>query len=190
MRSDEAGSPTGWPRGMQISTIVYGRQLLTLLFVRARLGIETEEDVPVLDGGHVDALTEVASDISTVSRWNRLWGGSWSEISRTPISESPLQGLRYSPTDDERWDIESWGLDEDSLNGWIETLRPVGDREYLDSVEYRGRQSLEIAWRGGLTTIVVLPYEGHYHRRRNRSVLEMSVNTYLHESSFRTALIG
>ena len=190
MRNEGAGSPTGWPRGMQISTIVYGRQLLTLLFVRVRLGIATEEDVPVLDGGPVEAPTAAAPDIDTVSRWGRLWSGSWSEISGSPASGSLSRAPRHSPTDDDRWDIESWGLDEESLNRWIASLRPVDDKEYLDSVEYRCRQSLEVAWRGGLTTIVVLPYKGHHHRRRDRSVVEMSATSYLDESSFRAALVG
>ena len=188
-----------WPQGMRITIEDHVQNIKMLLFIRQAWSIAQDIDIPELsptpDIGNSRIPDEPGREVGE-ERWKREWDRSWvwfdsRRIQDSPISQDemrnisrPGQGLH--PIVPPFWSVEygEAGFDLTAFNEWDILSRPA----FPSYAERDSTPALIAAWHEGLTTIIVLPYDGYFARRINDSHLVVSDQTRKNPESYSLAL--
>ena len=176
-----------WPHDMQLNVEECWSPLIFLLFVRSAWRLEIDA-VPRLDSEPDPGTSQRPDDLdenAAVQRWLAEWRRAWTHFETAdPAIGTPdvaTQRLLDTLTDHELWaatstwpsDFWNSGIDRDAYDMWRTTMpAPLGDLP-----ENRVIPALVDAWKGGLTTIIQLPYRGFFAQRINREHLVVSRTT-------------
>jgi hypothetical protein len=204
MRASEPVPNNAWPNDMIISVQDAPERLVFLLFVRSAWHLDGH-GVPALEHEPDVGTTAMPADVGLAEanvRWAADWDRAWAQLTepdrrvRTPDAET--QYLLDTCSDEELWAAVVtaaygyWerGIDQDALADWQRTLfdpHPVSRGEYP---ERKALPALIAAWEAGLTTVLQLPFAGHFARRVSGARLVVSRLTRHDTTRYSRALRG
>ncbi len=190
---------TAWPRDMRIATDGHAQHLKMLLFIRQAWMIAQDVAIPELsptpDVG-TSHLPELPSRDVWENRWRREWNRSWAwydmnedqdiAMTQDEMRDISRAGLVLHPIVPPFWTVEygTDGLDLTAFATWERTTLPL----LFPRTKRATIPALVAAWRDGLTTIIVLPYNGYFAQRHNTSHLVISAQTRNSPELYRRAL--
>lgn len=198
MRWDKMGRWKRWPREMVIRVNEDPHHLTLLLFVRQAWSIAGDVDIPPLKpvpdcGG---SRMPASADASTWGkRWKTAWDEAWSwyqiedpmhHPTPSEIHEAEHTGHGLNPFIPPFWTRQyEWdGLDHDAYQAWDQSLAP----KFPHHFERRSLHELIPAWRSGIDTIIVLPYEGYFAQRLTHRHLVVSADVRNNPEHYSRAL--
>jgi hypothetical protein len=205
MRSTRPLPWNPWPHDMVINVSESPNHIALLLFIRSAWGIAQDANIPALNpepnaGSSKIPATAEWADWS--ARWERAWTRAWAwydvedkknqhptpELLRT-LSQ-PDQPLHPAFPPD--WTAEHGleGVDLDAFNAWTRELQPNYMLPLKQHPERRCLPALIDAWKTGLDTILVMPYQGYYAKRISPRHLVVSAFTHNDLESYTRALAG
>lgn len=172
--------------------------LTLLLFVRQAWSIAPDMDIPPLspepDCGQ-SSLPKSADVATWDHRWRTAWHQAWSwyEIEDPTHHPTPAEMREFSNSSQELnpfippfWTQQygSEGLDQGAYQAWEQRLMP----KFPQDAEPRSLQELIPAWKSGIDTIIVLPYNGYFAQRLTRRHLVVSAETRNNPEQYSRAL--
>lgn len=202
MESDSSSRNVPWPSGMKISVNEHETHILELLFIRDAWALSPKDEAPATSPKpHPGNSKRPGND--SLEEWNHRWSWAWRRAwewytASNSSASSPLEAPRNrlqpnqppTPTAPPRWVTQygSDGIDFDAYRTWAEQLRSDPLVPFEQQPERISVEALTAAWRRGLTTILALPYIGHYARRITPSHLVVSFETRHDPKAYSQAL--
>ncbi|MFG6445644.1 hypothetical protein ACFXP7_09955 [Microbacterium sp. P06] len=177
-------------------------ELIYLLFVRYgwRLDLAELPNVDPVPAKGTSQRPAAIDPAEAAARWHREWSRALTRfepldrIVREPDEET-ARLLRELPDDRLAQAFSTmpsafWaeGTDRDAFNSWSESLRDDHSLPLAERPERLCLDALVPAWRTGLTTVIQLPYAGHFAERLNAATLIVSRVTRHNPSLYRQAL--
>ncbi|WP_427016355.1 hypothetical protein ACQCSX_16565 [Pseudarthrobacter sp. P1] len=200
------GNP--WPHDMVISVDEGPFHICQLLYIRSAWGIADDVDVPALDPVP-DPGTSAPPATASLDEWSARWAVAWQRAwdwygipeprpwrpDHLPTQELmrslSVPGQPLHPLVPPFWQAEygDAGIDRDAYGPWQNSLHPIPEPHRVEETPERlSLPALIEAWRGGLDTVVTLPYRGFYARRITRRHLAVSTATRLDPEMYSRAL--
>ena len=197
-----------WPHGMAIRVDDTPHHLTLLLFIRHAWEIAADADVPRLeplpDAG-TSRLPDSATPEQWEARWRRAWSRAWDwysvEEPDPTIHATPARlrsvwqpGHELDPLIPPFWQADhGWaGIDAAAYNAWAMASGPQADahahRSAAEHPEPQSLPALVAAWKNGLDTVIVLPYQGYFARRITAPHLAVSAATRNEPAAYSRAL--
>lgn len=151
---------------MRIAVEERDRIFLELLFVRHSWALPGA--APALDRAP-DPGTSQRPDTPDATTWVTWWDEAWA-LAWTAYLESDPSESAVSHFDARRrtgWIAQfgASGIDTYALEEWMRALVPNLRQTIKTQPEWVNVKALRAAWDEGLTTVLVLPYEGAYAER-------------------------
>lgn len=177
-----------WPKNMIIRVDGHAQNLKMLLFVRQAWMVAQDIHIPELSpvpGTGTSKIPESASREVWDERWKQQWERSWdwfnvSAVQDAPVTQGEMQtlarpGQDLHPMVPPFWTVEYGedGVDLEAFNTWDRQTMP----HFPSRSEQNSLPALVKAWKDGITTIIVLPYEGYFAQRLNGTHLVISADT-------------
>jgi hypothetical protein len=197
-----------WPHGMAIRVDDTPHHLTLLLFIRHAWDIAADADVPRLEplpAAGTSRIPDSATPAEWEARWHRAWGRAWDWYSveepdptvhpapaHLRLVSQPGHGL--DPLIPPFWQADhGWdGIDADAYNAWEMACSPAAygrpGRSAAEHPEPQSLPALSAAWKNGLDTVIVLPYQGYFARRITGRHLAVSAATRNERAAYSRAL--
>ncbi len=160
MRNDEL-SLTAWPSDMKISVDDGYTPLLELLFIRHLMSDDPHEKLPKISpepGGSIEQF-ELEDN-----QWREAWENQINWLTHKSGPPPPQFTAQFGFS----------GFDIDAFHIWRDAIRAENLTVISEAPETLNMGALVKAWKVGLDTVMVLPFEEPYIKYLNRTSMIVS----------------
>lgn len=214
MRSTRPLPGNPWPHDMVLTIVDDAQSLLDLLWVREAWKLDLDdaaragEDLPPRLSDAPEPVRSSEREAMPIAEWQDAWPALWRDCllhTASPFDNSAFERLEsLKPGSDERerallelvgptWS-HRFGRDAftDEYQPWQQRLVDGRSVRHLAPVdeqpERRALDTLVLAWRAGLTTIVEIPCRGTFMRIVGRNAILVTAETRADPARYAEAL--